>query len=288
MTYTPRAVAAMLGIAPTTLRTWDQRYGVGPSQRSEGGHRRYEDSDVELIRRMIALTARGVTPAAAAELARRQRDRGPLGARSPLDDDVAQTARLAFVTSANRLDESSMLDLAGKLIADHGVVAAWDSVFVPCLTDIGDMIAARGSGVEIEHLASSSVLQAMRGVPRSAVPGPPAALLSTAPEEQHVLALEALGAALSEQDCPWRSLGARVPPRALCDAVAALRPGVTLIWAHRADLATAVPLDELHARSDSLLAVAGPGWAGMALPSFVRRPESLTEAVELVLARTSP
>ncbi|MGW6447234.1 MerR family transcriptional regulator [Lentzea sp. NPDC055074] len=287
MTYTPRAVAAMLGIAPTTLRTWDQRYGLGPSQRSEGGHRRYQESDVKLLGRMIALISQGIAPAAAAELARQQAVSKPLRTRLPPDDDTVRAARRGFIMSANRLDEASMLDLAGKLVADHGVVAAWDSVFVPCMTELGNTIAERGSGVEIEHLASASVLQALRDVPRSTMVGVPAALLSTAPEEHHVLALEALGAALSEQDCSWRSLGARVPARALCDAVATLRPGVTLVWAHRADLAAEVPLNELHARSDTVLAAAGPGWADVELPSFVRRPATLTDAIELVLSRTS-
>ena len=69
MTYTPRAVAGMLGIAPTTLRTWDQRYGLGPSVRTDGGHRRYEDADVEVLRRMVVLTAQGISAAAAAVLA---------------------------------------------------------------------------------------------------------------------------------------------------------------------------------------------------------------------------
>ncbi|MDX3659689.1 MerR family transcriptional regulator [Streptomyces sp. ID05-26A] len=284
MIYTPRAVAAMLGIASTTLRTWDQRYGLGPSLRSEGGHRRYEDSDVERLRRMVALTAQGVAPAAAAELARRPRAHRPPQPRSPLTDDVAQDARRGFLASAKRLDEPLMLDLAGKLVIEHGVVAAWNSVFLPCLGDIGETIARSGSGVEIEHVASAAVLHALRTVPRPSRMGVLAALLSTAPEEQHVLPLEALGAALSEQDCLWRGLGARVPSQALCDAVVLLQPVVTLVWAHRAELAAGVPLNELNARSDTLLAVAGPGWAGLPLPAFVRRPETLTAAIELVLA----
>lgn len=285
MTYTPRAVAGMLGIAPTTLKTWDQRYGLGPSTRTEGGHRRYGDADVEVLRRMVVLTGQGVAPASAAVLARSEPAVRPSRPRVPISDDEARAAQRGFLAAAKRLDEPLMLDLTAKLLTAHGVVAAWESVFVPCLVELGDMTAARGRGVEIEHLASGSVLQALRSLPRASGPGALAALLSCAPDEQHVLALEALGAALSEEDCLWRNLGARVPAEALCDAVTRLRPAVVLVWAHRADLARQVPLEELGVRSGAAFAVAGSGWDELSLPSFVRRPGSLAEAVQLVLAR---
>jgi hypothetical protein len=129
------------------------------------------------------------------------------------------------------------------------------------------------------------VLHALRGIPRASGPGVLTALLSCAPDEQHVLALEAFGAALSEKDFLWRNLGARVPADALSHAVARLRPAVVLVWAHRADLARQVPLADLGTRSGAVLAVAGPGWTGLPLPSFVHRPGTLTEAIGLVLDR---
>ncbi|MGA0066902.1 MAG: MerR family DNA-binding transcriptional regulator, partial [Candidatus Nanopelagicales bacterium] len=35
---TVAAVARRLGVAPATLRTWDRRYGITPSDRTSGGH----------------------------------------------------------------------------------------------------------------------------------------------------------------------------------------------------------------------------------------------------------
>ncbi|MET9229946.1 MerR family transcriptional regulator [Lentzea sp. NPDC003310] len=285
MTYTPRAVAGMLGIAPTTLRTWDQRYGLGPSVRTDGGHRRYEDADVEVLRRMVVLTSQGVSAAAAAVLARQEPVAPPRGPRTPISPADALVAQRSLLTAAKRLDEPLMSDLAAKLLYDHGVISAWEHVFVPALVELGEMVVGSGQGVEIEHLASGSVLHALRGIPRTSSPGVLAALLSCAPDEQHWLALEALGAALSEEGCMWANLGARVPAEALCDAVDRLRPTVVLVWAHRPDLALRVPLDELGTRSGAVIAVAGSGWEGVPLPSLVRWPRSLSEAIELVLER---
>jgi MerR family transcriptional regulator, light-induced transcriptional regulator len=283
--YPPRAVAAMLGVAPSTLKTWDQRYHLGPSARTDGGHRRYDDNDITVLRRMVALTGQGMAPAAAAELARQEPAATSLKPQLSLTDEAARTAIRGFLSAARRLDEPMMTDLAGKLVADHGVVPSWDRVFVPALSELGAFVTDTGRGVEVEHLASSSILSTFRAVPRPDKPGVLAALLSCAPDEQHVLALEALGAALSEEGFWWRNLGARVPPEALCDAVARLRPAVVVIWAHCADLAALVPLGQLHRDSQALLAVAGPGWADVAVPPYVHRPGDLTEAVRLVLGR---
>ncbi|MFD4638079.1 MerR family transcriptional regulator [Lentzea sp. NPDC058436] len=285
MTYTPRAVAGMLGVAPTTLRTWDQRYGLGPSIRTDGGHRRYEDADVEVLRRMVVLTAQGVAAAAAAVLARQKPVAAPTGPRTPIGSAEALVAQHSFLTAAKRLDEPAMSGLASGLLSDHGVVSAWEAVFVPALVELGDLVVTSGQGVEIEHLASGSVLHALRGIPRAGGTGALSALLSCAPDEQHWLPLEALGAALSEEGCTWGNLGARVPAEALCDAVERLRPTVVLVWAHSTDLALRVPLEVLGTRSGALIAVAGAGWEGVPLPPSVRRPKSLTEAIAIVLNR---
>ncbi|MFD8230548.1 MerR family transcriptional regulator [Streptomyces sp. NPDC059696] len=59
-------VARRLGVAPTTVRTWDRRYGLGPDGHTGGRHRRWTPSDVARLERMCALTATGIPPAEAA------------------------------------------------------------------------------------------------------------------------------------------------------------------------------------------------------------------------------
>ena len=68
------AVARRLGVAVTTLRTWHQRYGLGPSEHVPGHHRRYTPADLARLEIMRRLTAQGVTPAEAARWARRTPD----------------------------------------------------------------------------------------------------------------------------------------------------------------------------------------------------------------------
>ncbi|WP_242614109.1 MerR family transcriptional regulator, partial [Actinomadura roseirufa] len=63
------AVAQRLGVAASTLRTWDRRYGIGPSRRSTGTHRRYTPEDVARLEIMQRMILAGAPPGEAARVA---------------------------------------------------------------------------------------------------------------------------------------------------------------------------------------------------------------------------
>jgi hypothetical protein len=184
-----------------------------------------------------------------------------------------------------RLDADAMRRLIQRSVAEHGVVATWDTVLRPVLVGIGDRHAATAALVEVEHLISRTVSEVFAAVPR---PGgrTPAILLACADEEQHSLPLEALAAALAEAGLACRLLGARVPPAALRDAVARTGPAVVVIWAHRAEHADPEQLTALLSGRERplVLAAAGPGWPTGALPDGVARPASLIEALTVAAA----
>jgi MerR family transcriptional regulator, light-induced transcriptional regulator len=66
---TVAAVARRLGVAPATLRTWDRRYGLGPSGHTTGRHRRYGPGDIARLELMQQALLRGASPAEAARYA---------------------------------------------------------------------------------------------------------------------------------------------------------------------------------------------------------------------------
>lgn len=70
---TVAAAARRLGIAPATLRTWDRRYGIGPSEHTPGQHRRYSSDDVARLELMQHALVRGASPADAARYAQAAR-----------------------------------------------------------------------------------------------------------------------------------------------------------------------------------------------------------------------
>jgi MerR family transcriptional regulator, light-induced transcriptional regulator len=289
------AVARRLGVAVTTLRTWHQRYGLGPSQHVPGQHRRYTAQDLDRLEVMLRLTTQGVAPAEAAAWARRapalddppappplsERDGGglaiPLGKVSPAARGLARAAM--------RLDAPAMREIFTAAVAELGVIGAWDDVAMPVLIGIGERYAATKRFIEVEHLISRCIGEVLGAVPRPPTGARPRVLLTAADEEQHTLPLEALAAALAEGGVPARMLGARVPPFALEDAITRTGPAVVVLWSQ---LPTTGDVDQLarvaaHPHPPLLVAAAGPGWPHE-LPAGVTRLSSLSLAVDLVRA----
>ncbi len=50
------AAAELLGVSPNTLRSWERRFGYPSPRRTAGGHRQYELSELEALRRALLET----------------------------------------------------------------------------------------------------------------------------------------------------------------------------------------------------------------------------------------
>ncbi|TDB69765.1 MerR family transcriptional regulator [Micromonospora sp. KC723] len=290
-------VARRLGVAVTTLRTWHQRYGLGPSQHVPGHHRRYTSADLARLEIMRRLTAEGVAPAEAARWA----NQGPAvdfggeprlraardGGGQTIGVGRAGPAARGLARAAVRLDSVAISEAIEQALERDGVIATWDGLLRPVLAGIGERHAATAGLIEVEHLMSRCVSEAFAAVARAGkATGPPRILLSCADEEQHTLPLEALAAALAEAGVAYRALGARVPVAALVEAVNRTGPAAAVIWSHTAATADPGQLSTLLAapRRPLLVLAAGPGWRAETLPVGVVRPVGLTEAVSLALA----
>lgn len=281
-------VARRFGIAVTTLRSWHQRYGIGPSQHVPGRHRRYTEADLARLQLMQRLTGQGVPPAEAARIVNEPGRGRPAGARHGGGHTIplgrAGPAARGLARAAMRLDATSMADLLAESIRDRGVVRTWDDLICPVLVGIGERQSASTRLIEVEHLLSRTVSEALSAVPRPG--GPAVVLLACADDEQHTLPLEALAAALAERGRPSRLLGARVPPMALRDAVRRTGPKAVLVWSQlpgTGDPAQLAALMEVRPRP-AVLVVAGPGWPADGLPDGVARPASLDQALTLLLS----
>ena len=75
------AAAELLGVSPNTLRSWERRFGYPKPRRTQGGHRQYDLSELESLRRALLETH---NISSAIELAR-QRGEGPSSPSRMLD-----------------------------------------------------------------------------------------------------------------------------------------------------------------------------------------------------------
>ncbi|MFI8257916.1 MerR family transcriptional regulator [Streptomyces filamentosus] len=262
---TTGAVARRLGVSPTTVRSWDRRYGIGPLDRGDGRHRRWSPADVAMLEEMCRLTASGVPPAEAARTVRRVRAspdalpvnpgvpasaapdapsvgagpeppsaarRSGAGSGLPLGD-VRQECR-GLARAAMRLDAPAVEELLRAALAEYGLVTSWEEIMAPTLHAVGKKWESSDDRyVEVEHLLSWHVSTALRrtaaAAPAATSQAPPV-VLACVPSEQHTLPLEALAAGLAERGLPLRMFGASVPAEALDAAVRRSGPVAVALW----------------------------------------------------------
>ncbi|WP_307797513.1 MerR family transcriptional regulator [Actinomadura barringtoniae] len=296
------AVARRLGVAPSTLRTWGRRYGIGPSRHSAGGHRRYDTTDVARLQLMNQLILDGTPPEEAARkaLAAAPEDLpaqpppqqpeprpawGSGGQRLAVTESTPATRALA--RAAMGMDAVTMQRLIDEALRRDGVVQAWQELFAPVLIGIGERHAETGAIVEIEHLLSGTLLSALAR--EVATAGPPITarpvVLACAAEEQHSLPVYALAASLAAERIAVRVLGARMPYEALAAAIRHLGPAAVFVWSQTPDTGDPAPLAGLPGgRPRVRLLAGGPGWADDRLPERVHRVGTLPEAIAEVHA----
>ncbi|MFJ9535797.1 MerR family transcriptional regulator [Streptomyces sp. NPDC101225] len=194
-------LARRVGVSPTTLRSWDRRYGLGPATRPKGHHRRWTPDDVAMVVEMCRLTAAGIPPAEAARAAKaialqaakersdgrtapgaqEERPRPPAGAahaaatappratasRSgsglPLGNVRQECKGLA--RAAVRLDSVAVQEQLTESLRVHGLVVTWEEILGPALQAVGRKWQAAGDRyVEVEHLLSWHVSATIRHI----------------------------------------------------------------------------------------------------------------------------
>lgn len=297
------AVARRLGVAPSTLRTWNRRYGIGARELSPGRHRRYTAEDITRLEHMQRLILRGAAPADAAHAAlastvppvrapvldlpaaRSGPGHGAGGQRIALPG--ASPAARGLARAALAMDDALMAEIIRAALTRDGVIPTWQGLLVPVLSGMGTRYELTGGCVESEHLLSSVILAALACLPPSQPgrAGHRAVLLAGAAVEQHSLPLYALAAALAECGVSTRMLGAALPYPALAAAVRRTGPAAVFLWSQTTGTGNPAALPDLRSRRPGArLLLGGPGWPRDGLPDGSRRIGSLPDAVTEVLA----
>lgn len=259
---TVAAVARRIGVAPATLRTWDRRYGLGPSKHEAGSHRKYCPADLAKLTLMRRLISTGVAPVDAAEQARVHTGELPI---TTLTDNFEVRGDLvsALHRAANILDSQFVASALRKDIDDNGVVVSWSEVIVPLLVLIGDEWEKTGVGIEVEHMLSSLLKGILRDSSKSIEnpKNPQPVLLAAVGEEVHSLALNALAAALAERGIANLYLGARTPLEAIDAMVRRSAPPAIFLWAQLKQNGEEKFFREIPAiRPAPRIILGGPGW----------------------------
>lgn len=291
------AVARRMGVAPATLRTWDRRYGIGPSDHRPGAHRRYTAADLARLDHMRQLVIAGIPPAQAAlasrDLSVDYEQLAPVTrlpvTRMPVtrlsethpSDGPTQMGRpgggtviplpggspvlRGLARAAQTLDMSGCTAIIMESLDSNGVQETWDTLLVPVLAAVGQRWETTGRGIEVEHALSTVVQECLARMLRGlAEPvNCRAVLLACAPGETHSLPLWAVAAGLAEHGVYSRVFGTGLPGPALKQAVHRIGPAAVFLWAQVAESCDFAYLRELPTfRPTPTVLAGGPGWFG--------------------------
>lgn len=285
------AVARRLGIAPSTLRTWDRRYGLGPGRHIGGKHRRYGPADVARLELMQRALLRGASTAEAARYALDELPKSVASGELPTrpqppppgsrlsDGNVARRLR----TVALAMDAFAVQRTLAEAIADAGVLAAWEDVIEPVLTALGAGWEGARAGVEVECLLYECVLAALLRAtpvlhsPRNQRP----VLLACVPRERDGLPLYVLAATLADRGIGTQLFGRPLPPDALAATVRRSSPSAVVLAARHTESADSrLFADDPRGRPRRRMFAMGPGWCRTPLPARVELLPGLRAAAE--------
>ena len=260
---TVAAVARRIGVAPATLRTWDRRYGLGPSAHESGEHRRYCPADLARLTLMRRLITSGVSPCDAATQAKSHK--GSINLETIVTDYVVREELVTSLHKAAKgLDKKFIEAALRKDLAQYGVEQSWSEVIVPLLLIVGNEWEASGDGIEVEHLLT----EVLKGILREHVEdirkpvNAHPVLLASVGEEVHSLALHALAAALAERKIETYFLGARTPLEALSAMITRSAPPAVFLWAQLSKNADPKFFNDIPAiRPMPRMVLGGPGWS---------------------------
>ena len=281
---TVAAVARRIGVAPATLRTWDRRYGLGPSAHVEGEHRRYCPKDLAKLTTMRRLIVAGVTPSEAAEQAKLVDDEVEVKTLVK-EFEVREDVVNAIYAALQAFDRQFVEEILTHEISKYGVEGAWSDVIVPALFQIGQDWENDQKGIEVEHLFSEILTRTMhnRIVELRNPVNPRPVLLAAVGEELHSLPIYALAAALCERNIQTFVLGARTPLGALSAMVSRCAPPAIFLWAQLEKNAEEKYWREIPAiRPAPRIVVGGPGWDSVTCDE-VTKAEGLEHACDEIV-----
>ncbi|SFB44796.1 MerR HTH family regulatory protein [Nocardioides alpinus] len=107
-------LASRTGVTPGVLRTWDTRFGFPAGMRSDTGHRRFTDADVDLVRQVLEVRATGLPLQMAIDAVRERQQHEPSeSVHAALARDfphlaVQRLGRRALVAVSHAVEDESM------------------------------------------------------------------------------------------------------------------------------------------------------------------------------------
>ncbi len=219
-----RTVASLTGVLPVTLRAWERRYGLIRPQRTPTGHRYYTRDHVDLIHRVLALTAQGVSISDVRRaLAGSEEKRTAVRPAGPWSRYLARMSR-----AIAQFDDAALDEVYDDALSLHPIERVTSNLLMPLLAELGRRWEGVAGAVAEEHFFAVYLRNKLGArLHHRRPPGGAKLLLACAPGEHHEIGLLLFALAANDAGLRCVPLGADTPLTEL--APAALRAGCRAI-----------------------------------------------------------
>ena len=277
--YTIKRAAELTGVAVTTLRAWERRYGIVTPARTDGGYRLYDAAALRALTVMSSLVHEGWTPKLAAQEVKRRlaAEAQPPASAEPVEGDPGALTRSAderLLAAAARLDPVAVAELLDEVFARGSYERVVDGWLMPAMARLGAAWSDGAVSVAGEHLVSYAVQRRLAAAYEAAgsPPGGPRVVIGLPPGSRHELGLLAFATAARRAGLSTVYVGADLPAEDWSAAVSAQRAvGAVLAAACAEDLdALEDVVAGLHADHPDLLVAVGGRLQDEAPPGCLR------------------
>ena len=302
MNYSIAAVERDTGLSKDVLRVWERRYGFPAPARDAHGERVYPADQVERLRLIKRLMDQGHRPgkliSAAPEsltaLPPRRPPRKPSKNESPAADDLEEMLEMI-----RQHDAAAFQQALQQSLARQGLLSFVQDTVAPLTSRVGQAWEQGNFEVFEEHLFTELTKRQLRQI-ISSLPvrrGGPRILLTTVPDEKHVLGLLMAEALLALDGADCIPLGTQMPLLDIARAAGAYQADVVAL-----SFSSAFPSRQIPLLLQQLKPILPPGtqlWAGGAgvanmpatagleyLPSFEDARQALTRCHQAIKSRS--
>ncbi len=254
-----KQAAQMTGVAPSTVRAWEQRYAVIAPERSASGYRLYDEGAIKRLRMMSTLINAGWSAAQAAERVKQAADEDVRSPAAP--SEAAFPGTDVLVEAATGMDGALLtraLDEAFAVAGFEHTVRAW---FLPAVVEVGRAWEEGRITIAGEHFVTAALQRRIAtAYEASGVSDlPPRVLVGLPSRCRHELGALTFATLVRRQHVAARYLGEDLPPEEWARAVDALSPvAVVVVCPTASDVpATRTTVALLKQRHPSLLVFTG-------------------------------
>ena len=153
-----RVLSEKTGVAPTTLRAWERRYGLLKPERTPKGHRLYSLQDVEVVNRIVKLLNDNFTISKAINELKFEdlQEKSESDAVEPRQSSEHwEIFQNRFLKAIELFDENKLDAIYNEALSLYPIDLVSSQILRPLLAQLGMRWSQREAGIAEEHFFTS-------------------------------------------------------------------------------------------------------------------------------------